>query len=93
MRTILVVDDERNILSSLGSALEREGYRVLRAETGEEALACVTTNVVDLVMLDVLLPDISGLDVLARLRREFPRILVIMMSGHGNIETAVGAAT
>ncbi|MEQ8252977.1 MAG: sigma-54 dependent transcriptional regulator [Smithellaceae bacterium] len=89
--TILVVDDEASICQSLGAILEDEGYQVLLAETGEEALKCVDSELPQLVLLDIWLPGIDGLETLKAIKTAHPGILVIMMSGHGTIETAVKA--
>ncbi|QJA06614.1 sigma-54-dependent Fis family transcriptional regulator [Thermosulfurimonas marina] len=91
MPEILVVDDERSILESLRDILEDEGYRVHCVESGEEALRLAQENPPDLVLLDVWLPGIDGLEVLRRLRETQPTLPVIMISGHGNIEMAVKA--
>ncbi|NTW35271.1 MAG: sigma-54-dependent Fis family transcriptional regulator [Syntrophobacteraceae bacterium] len=88
---ILVVDDEVSILQSLKGILDDEGYRVSLARTGEEALEEVRKDVPDLVLLDVWLPGIDGLTALGELRQTHPQLPVIIISGHGNIETAVKA--
>ncbi|HEX8960177.1 MAG TPA: sigma-54 dependent transcriptional regulator [Geobacteraceae bacterium] len=87
--TILIVDDEENILKALAGILEDEGYRTLRAGDGVEALAVVQREVPDLVMLDIWMPRMEGLETLQRLKEIHPDLIVVMMSGHGTIETAV----
>lgn len=87
--TICLIDDEPAILNTLSSILEDEGYQVLVAKSGLEALKIVRSEVPDLVMLDIWMPEMDGLETLKRLRAQFPNILVVMMSGHGSIETAV----
>ena len=87
--TICLIDDEPAILNTLSSILEDEGYQVLVAKSGLEALKVVRSEVPDLVMLDIWMPEMDGLETLKRLRAQFPNILVVMMSGHGSIETAV----
>ncbi len=87
--TICLIDDEPAILNTLSSILEDEGYQVLVAKSGLEALKIVRSEVPDLVMLDIWMPEMDGLETLKRLRTQFPNILVVMMSGHGSIETAV----
>ncbi len=89
--TILVVDDEHLIRWSLEKQLRREGYTVLLAETGAEALQKATAEAPDLVLLDVRLPDANGLEVLERLRAGDPEALVIMVTAHGGVESAVRA--
>jgi two-component system nitrogen regulation response regulator NtrX len=89
--TICIVDDEPAILNSLSSILEDEGYQVVVATNGVEGLKVVRSDSPDLVMLDIWMPEMDGLETLKRLRSQFPGILVVMMSGHGSIETAVKA--
>jgi len=88
---ILVVDDEASIVQSLSGVLEDEGYQVLSAGSGEDALKEIRKEPPDLVLLDIWLPGMDGLTVLERLKRTSPGIPVIIISGHGNIETAVKA--
>ena len=88
--TILVVDDEQLIRWSLNSRLSEEGYRVLEAETGAEALKRVREGV-DLVLLDFRLPDSDGLAVLKQIKEIDPDTLVILLTGHGSVDTAVEA--
>jgi len=88
---ILVVDDESSIRSSLQGILEDEGYRVRTVATGEEALAEIRKGPFGLVLLDIWLPEMSGLDVLAEIRRFEERPAVVVISGHGTVEAAVRA--
>ncbi len=87
--TICIVDDEPAILNTLSSILEDEGYQVVVAKSGVEGLKVVRSEAPDLVILDIWMPEMDGLETLKRLRAQFPGILVVMMSGHGSIETAV----
>ncbi|HEY4012065.1 MAG TPA: sigma-54 dependent transcriptional regulator [Polyangiaceae bacterium] len=94
-RTVLVVDDEKNIRRTLQLVLEGEGYRVLGAETASQALSILASPEapVDLAILDVKLPDMSGLDALAKIRsdeatRDLP---IIVISGHATVHDAVQA--
>ena len=89
--TICIVDDEPSILNTLSSILEDERYQVAIAKTGEEALKVIQMEVPDVVLLDIWMPELDGLEVLKRVREQFPHIMVIMMSGHGSVETAVKA--
>jgi two-component system, NtrC family, nitrogen regulation response regulator NtrX len=89
--TICLIDDEPAILNTLSSILEDEGYQVLVAKSGLEALKIVRSEAPDLIILDIWMPEMDGLETLKRLRAQFPNILVVMMSGHGSIETAVRA--
>ncbi len=90
-RRILVVDDEAAILHSLSGVLEDEGYEVATASSGEQALERMEPDDPDLVLLDVWLPGKDGLETLAALRERYADLPVLMMSGHGTIETAVKA--
>ena len=92
-RRILVVDDEPGICQSLGGVLEDEGYTVEAVENGEACLARMEGSGFELVLLDVWLPGVDGMEVLSRIQ-EIPfveRPLVVMISGHGSIEAAVRA--
>jgi two-component system nitrogen regulation response regulator NtrX len=89
--SILIVDDEVSILNSLSSILEDEGYQVTVAKSGAEALKLYTTEPPDLMLLDIWMPEMDGLETLRRVREAVPTAQVMMMSGHGNIETAVKA--
>jgi two-component system nitrogen regulation response regulator NtrX len=88
---ILVVDDEPAIQSALRGVLEDEGYRVTTAGSGEAALRLVVEDAPDVVFLDIWMPKKDGLDTLADLKRVRPEAPVIVISGHGTIETAVKA--
>ena len=89
--TICIVDDEPSILNTLSGILEDERYQVTIAKTGGEALKVIQMEVPDVVLLDIWMPELDGLEVLKRVREQFPHIMVIMMSGHGSVETAVKA--
>ena len=89
--TILVVDDEESICKSLKAILSDEGYQVLVAGSGEEAVKIVEEEMPQLVLLDVWLPGMDGLETLKAFKKINPQALVIIMSGHGTIETAVKA--
>src|SRR4030066_1176392 len=88
---ILIVDDEKGILSALSGVLEDEGYTIATAESGSEALKKIEKDTPSVVLLDIWLPDIDGLDVLTEIRKTHKDMPVIVMSGHGTIETAVKA--
>ena len=88
---IWIVDDEKNIRSSLEAILKDEGYRVRGAATGEELLKQAAQATPDLVILDVWLPGMDGLQALEDVRRLHPELPVIMISGHSTVETAVKA--
>jgi two-component system nitrogen regulation response regulator NtrX len=89
--TILIVDDEPGVRSSLTGVLRDEGYTVEAVPSGEACLERVTRGAVDLIVLDVWLPGMDGLATLARLRERQVDAQVVLISGHGNIESAVRA--
>jgi two-component system nitrogen regulation response regulator NtrX len=91
MNTILVVDDEKNIRETLKDVLEDEGYAVSIANNGREALETIKGSIVDVVLLDLWLPEIGGMDVLKTIKSEFRDLQVIIITGHGSIDTAVKA--
>jgi UDP-3-O-[3-hydroxymyristoyl] N-acetylglucosamine deacetylase len=88
---ILIVDDQVEILDSLGAILADEGHEVLRAQDGQEALHIVQSDSPDVVFLDIWIPGIDGMQTLRAIKRIDPHCSVVMMSGHGTIETAVKA--
>ncbi|HEY2387619.1 MAG TPA: UDP-3-O-acyl-N-acetylglucosamine deacetylase [Candidatus Binatia bacterium] len=89
--TILVVDDEPGIRQSVRGILADEGYRVLEAEDGRGALRLIESERPRLVILDIWMPEMDGIELLRRIRDSDPVTPVIVISGHGNIETAVTA--
>ena len=91
MHTILIVDDESDIRSSLQGVLEDEGYKAVLSESGEDCLATLDRKPIDLVLLDIWLPGMDGLETLERIIAMNDPPEVIMVSGHSNIETAVRA--
>ncbi len=91
MKTILIIDDESSLVSSLTFALEQEGLRVHAAGSGQAGLRAVAETQPDVVLLDLRLPDCSGLDVLQRIRHEDGNRQVIMISAHGDTRAAVKA--
>lgn len=90
-KTILVVDDEQAIRNVLKDILEFEHYAVLEAASGEEAFKKLETNAVDLLFLDIKMKGMDGMEVLETLRNQGNTTPVIMLSGHGTIETAMQA--
>src|SRR5256885_10427177 len=89
--TILIVDDEPGVRTALTGVLMDEGYVVEAVASGEACLDRLTRGPVDLILLDVWLPGIDGLTTLARLRERQVDSQVVLISGHGNIESAVRA--
>ena len=81
---ILIVDDERNVRATLKSVLEDEGYAVEDAASGEEALSAIKRGSFDLVLLDIWLPGIDGLEVLEQVGNDGTDAIVVMISGHGS---------
>jgi len=90
-KTILIIDDEPDIRQSMSDIFSDEGYNVITAEDGNEALSQLEKETPDLIFLDIWLPDSDGLKLLPGLKKEHPQVPVIMISGHGTIETAVQA--
>jgi putative PEP-CTERM system response regulator len=88
---VLIVDDEKNIRAGLGRALEMDGYRTLLAGDGQEALDVIRDEEVDLVIADLKMPRLSGEELLRRVVDQYPTVPVIILTGHGTIETAVQA--
>jgi two-component system nitrogen regulation response regulator NtrX len=91
MHNILIVDDEVGILESLKGVLEDEGYKPALSQSGEACLDAVHKRPFDLVLLDIWLPGIDGLETLAKIKEMEDSPEVVMISGHGTIETAVRA--
>jgi two-component system nitrogen regulation response regulator NtrX len=89
--SILIVDDEQGIREALSSILTDEGYESLAVSSGEECLSLLEERSIDLVLLDVWLDGIDGLDTLERIRKNGVDAMVVMISGHASIETAVRA--
>jgi two-component system nitrogen regulation response regulator NtrX len=88
---ILIVDDEPGVRSALGGVLRDEGYDVDTVSSGEECLDRATRNAPDVILLDVWLPGMDGLVTLRKLRERQVDAQVVLISGHGNIESAVRA--
>ena len=88
---ILIVDDEKNITKSISNILKREGYETLLAYNFEEGREIALGEPIDMMLLDILLPDGDGLELLKELAEQKRNFTVVMMSGHGTIETAVEA--
>ena len=89
--SVLVVDDEPSIVQSLSGLLSDEGYKVSTAVDGYEALKVVDSNSPDLVLLDIWMPGMDGIETLKEIKKYHPHTQVIIITGHGNVETAVKA--
>jgi two-component system nitrogen regulation response regulator NtrX len=86
---ILIIDDESAIREALAGILEDEGFQSLAAASAEEGLALLARQDIHLILLDIWLPGMDGIEALKRIRQEYNEVPVIMISGHGSIETAV----
>ena len=89
--TIMIIDDEPSILKSLSGLLTDEGFEVITATNGYEGLKRIEEESPDLVLLDIWMPGIDGIETLKEIKKSNPSIQVIIITGHGNIETAVRA--
>lgn len=91
MPRILIIDDERSIRNSLRDILEYEKYKVDDAENGKQGLELFSHNVYDIVFSDIKMPQMDGIEVLQKIQELKPEVPVVMISGHGTIDTAVEA--
>ncbi|MGE0085350.1 MAG: sigma-54-dependent transcriptional regulator [Desulfococcaceae bacterium] len=89
--TILIIDDETSILQSLSGLLIDEGFEVLTASNGYEGLKMIEEEAPDIVLLDIWMPGIDGIETLKEIKKGNPSLQVIIITGHGNVETAVRA--
>lgn len=89
MQSILIVDDEKSIRESLTGILQDEGFSPICVDSGEAAIEKISEEKPDLILLDIWMPGMDGLETLTKIRDIYPDQLVVMMSGHGTIETAV----
>ncbi len=87
--SVLLVDDDQYLLSSIGTALEGEGYAVATAENGETALEMLSRRHFDLVITDLIMGRTSGLDVLDTVKTSFPATMVMVLTGFGEVSTVV----
>jgi DNA-binding response OmpR family regulator len=88
---ILVVDDEAIPRDTLSEILSLEGYQVLAVSSGEEALSAIHESDYDLVVLDIMMPGMSGMEVVQKLAESAPGLQIIMLTAHGSIESAIDA--
>ena len=91
METVLIVDDEQDIREMLSEWLTTWGYRPLQAEDGPEALQIVREEPVDLVLTDLRMPQMNGIELLSRIKEIRPDTAVLMLTGFGTVENAVEA--
>jgi two-component system nitrogen regulation response regulator NtrX len=90
-KKILVIDDEKSILETLAGILSDEGFSTVCVDSAESGLKHLRSEAVDLVLLDIWMPGMDGLEALKKIKEDYPELQVIMISGHGTIETAVQA--
>lgn len=90
-QSILIVDDEASVRESLEKVLSKAGYATLTANSGHEALALLAHHQVDIVLSDLKMPDGDGVELLKSIKKDYPDIEVILLTGYGTIETAVDA--
>ncbi len=88
---LLIVEDEDTLCESLQRVFLREGYEVDRAESAESAVKLLEAKSYDLIITDIILPGISGIELLAKYRKKNPSQKVIIITAHASLETAVGA--
>ena len=90
IKTVLIVDDERAVRNSLKEILGFEGYKTIEAGDGFEAIKIIQSDqVVDCVLCDIKMPKVDGIEVLTQMKVSRPDVPIIMVSGHGDIDTAV----
>jgi two-component system nitrogen regulation response regulator NtrX len=91
MKSVLIIDDEKNIRETLKDVLEDEGYTIFTAENGKHGLDVLDVHAVDVVLLDLWLPEMGGMEVLEKIKKRNETVPVVIISGHGTIDTAVKA--
>ncbi len=88
---VLVIDDDSGVLELMEAYLSRQGFQVIGVPNGEDALGTLDDTQPDLIILDLVLPGMGGLDVLRQLKQALPRIPVVMFSGHAHTRNVVEA--
>lgn len=89
MANILICDDEPNIVETIADILEDEGHVVFKSGSGANGLNICKEEGIDVAILDIWMPVLSGIDILLKIKKIKPEIEVVMISGHGNIDVAV----
>ena len=88
---LLAVDDDENLLEMISEHFDRKGFKLTTAVCGADALRRLDEGRFDVALLDVGLPDLHGLDLLAKIKEKYPEVEVIMLTAHGSIENAIQA--
>ena len=91
MNKILIIDDEEHLCWALGKGLRQEGYQVVTATRGKEGLEIIRNETPSLVILDLKMPEMDGLEVLVKAKDIIPQLPIIMLTAHGTINTAIEA--
>ncbi len=86
---VLLVDDEEPFVNTLAERLKTRNFSAFTAHSGKEAMKMVEENVFDVLVLDVLMPEMDGVETLRRIKQEHPLLEVIMLTGHATVETAI----
>lgn len=86
---VLIVDDEVELLESLKNVLQRREMEVTTAQSGEEALKLMKKSLIEVVVLDIKMPGMDGIEVLQIIRKEFPNVMVVLLTGHPTVDTAM----
>jgi DNA-binding NtrC family response regulator len=87
----MIIDDEKSFTEELSEFLKKSGYECLEANSGKEGLEILKNQQIDLLVLDILLPGMNGLDILKEVKTIYPHMEVIIISGHGNMDTVITA--
>lgn len=90
-KKILLVDDEKTLINSLSRDLREEGFAVITAENGKEAVASLQNNIFDLVITDLIMPELDGIKVLQEAKKKSPKTGVIILTGYGDMTSAITA--
>jgi len=91
MKSILLVDDDPPVIEALRRTLHREGYRLFTASSGAQALGILETENIDVLLSDLEMPHMNGLELLARVRTQWPEVVRIVLTGGGSLESAITA--
>src|SRR4030043_463084 len=89
--SVLIVEDDDTMRETLSHVLKRDGYEVYSENSGSGALSMIKKNIIDLILLDMRLPDVNGLEILKKIKEFDTEILVIMMTAYSDVQTAVSA--